>query len=132
MRDGVRCGSVTVNWSSPRFRSFRAYLSTALVAAYRKAGVLCVNSGDFDMRSASRGHLSWRYRGQLRTHLADGELRSLRPGDCAVITPAPVKNDPFAEFFGNHPIWLPYDSADPFNAACWLADLELAFPIPAE
>ena len=112
VRDGVRCGSVTVHWSSPRFRSFRAYLSTARIAAYRKAGVLCVNSGDFDLRSASRGHLSWRYRGQMRTHLADGELRSLRPGDCAVITPVPVKNDPFAEFFGNHPIWLPYDSAD--------------------
>ena len=68
----------------------------------------------------------------MRTHLTEGELRSLRPGDCAVITPVPVKNGPFAEFFGNHPIWLPYDSADPFNAACWLADLELAFPIPAE
>ena len=132
VRDGVRCGSVTVHWSSPRFRSFRAYLSTARIAAYRKAGVLCVNSGDFDLRSASRGHLSWRYHDQMRTHLTDGELRSLRPGDCAVITPVPVKNDPFAEFFGNHPIWLPYDSADPFNAACWLADLELAFPIPAE
>ena len=24
------------------------------------------------------------------------ELRSLRPGDCAILTPVPVKNDPFA------------------------------------
>jgi len=40
-----------------------------------------------------------------------------------------VKNDPFAIFFGNHPIWLPYDASDPYNAAFWLADLELAFPV---
>ena len=36
---------------------------------------------------------------------------------------------PFAIFFGNHPIWLPFDASDPYNAAFWLADLELAFPV---
>ena len=48
------------------------------------------------------------------------------------MTPVPVKNDPFAIFFvGNHPIWLPYDASDPYNynAAFWLADLEIAFPV---
>ena len=129
--DATRARGITVNWASPRFRSFRAYLCTARMAAFRKADVLCQRSGDFDMRDASRGHLAWRYRGEIR-HLTQAELRSLSAGDCAVLTPVPVKNDPFAEFFGNHPIWLPYDANDPFNAAKWLADLELAFPVPVE
>ena len=49
-----------------------------------------------------------------------------------MLTPVPVKNDPFAEFFGNQPIWLPYDANDPFNGAKWFADIELAFPASAE
>ena len=130
--DATRARGITVNWASPRFRSFRAYLCTTWMAAFRKADVLCQRSGDFDMRDASRGHLAWRYRGELKRHLTQAELRSLSAGDCAVLTPVPVKNDPFAEFFGNHPIWLPYDANDPFNAAKWLADLELAFPVPVE
>ena len=71
-------------------------------------------------------------RGQLRQSLTPDELRNLRPGDCAIITPVPCKNDPFTEFFGNHPIWLPFDAHGPFNAARWLADLELAFPVAAD
>ena len=76
-----------------------------------------------------RAHLSWRFRGVIKQALTILELRSLRPGDCAILTPVPVKNDPFAIFFGNHPIWLPFDASDPYNAAFWLADLELAFPV---
>ena len=79
--------------------------------------------------AASRAHLSWRFRGVIKQALAILELHSLRPGDCAIFTPVPVKNDPFAIFFGNHPIWLPFDASDPYNAAFWLADLELAFPV---
>ena len=65
LRDGIVCGSLTVNWNSPRQRSYRAYLFTARIAAYRKADVLCASANHFDMASASRGHLSWRVRGEL-------------------------------------------------------------------
>ena len=51
LRDGTVCGSITVNWNSSRQRSFRAYLCTARIAAYRKADVLCVSVSDFDMPS---------------------------------------------------------------------------------
>jgi hypothetical protein len=113
LRDGTVCGSIAVNWNSPRQRSYRAFLCTARIAAYWKADVLCASANDFDMASASRGHLSWRVRGQLRCALTPDELNNLRPGDRAIITPVPCKNDPFSEFFGNHPIWLPFDAHDP-------------------
>ena len=125
----TKCGSGVVDWDLPRFRSFRAFLCTSRLAATRKADQLCKHSGSFTKASASRAHLSWRFRGVIKQALTILELRSLRPGDCAILTPVPVKNDPFAIFFGNHPIWLPYDASDPYNAAFWLADLELAFPV---
>ena len=49
--------------------------------------------------------------------------------DRAVIKPPSVKNDPFLESFGNHPIHLPWDGSDLLNAARWLADMELRFPV---
>ena len=125
----TKCGSGVVDWDLPRFRSFRAFLCTSRLAATRKADQLCKHSGSFTKASASRAHLSWRFRGVIKQALTILELRSLRPGDCAILTPVPVKNDPFAIFFGNHPIWLPFDASDPYNAAFWLADLELAFPV---
>jgi len=113
----------------PRFRSFRAFLCTSRLAATRKADQLCKHAGSFTKASAPRAHLSWRFRGVIKQALTINELRSLRPGDCAILTPVPVKNDPFTIFFGNHPIWLPFDASDPYNAAFWLADLELSFPV---
>ena len=127
----TKCGSGVVDWDLPRFRSFRAFLCTSRLAATRKADQLCQHSGSFTKASASRAHLSWRINGVIKQALTPLELRSLRPGDCAILTPVPVKNDPYAIFFGNHPIWLPFDASDPYNAAFWLADLdlELAFPV---
>ena len=40
-----------------------------------------------------------------------------------------MKNDPFSESFGNHPIHLPWDGSDLLNAARWLADMGLRFPV---
>ena len=40
-----------------------------------------------------------------------------------------MKNDPFSESFGNHPIHLPWDGSDLLNAERWLADMELRFPM---
>ena len=49
--------------------------------------------------------------------------------DRAVIKSPPAKNDPFSESFGNNPIHFPWDGSDLLNAARWLADMELRFPV---
>ena len=53
---------------------------------------------------------------------------SLLATHAAVIVPSSSKADPFGLNFGPHPIYLPFDSSSPFNAAVHLADLELRFP----
>ena len=129
-RDGpVTINGRTLNWEQPFWRSFRAFLTTARAAAFRKADVLPATVADFDMGSASRANLSWYFRGAYRVSLTPAELSTLTIGDRAVLRPPPVKNDPYSESFGNHPIWLPFDPDDELNAARWLADLELAHPV---
>ena len=119
----------TLNWAQPFWRSFRAFLTSARAAAFRKADVLPVTRDEFDMGSASRANLSWFFKGEYRSELTVEELSSLTMADRAVLRPPPVKNDPFSESFGAHPIHLPFDPDDELNAARWLADLELGSPV---
>lgn len=119
----------TLNWAQPFWRSFRAFLTSARAAAFRKADVLPVTRDEFDMGSASRANLSWYFKGEYRSELTADELSSLTMADRAVLRPPPVKNDPFSESFGAHPIHLPFDPDDELNAARWLADLELGSPV---
>ena len=63
----TKCGSGVVDWDPPpRFRSFRAFLCTSRLVATRKADQLCKHSGSFIKASASRAHLSWRFRGVIK------------------------------------------------------------------
>jgi len=73
--------------------------------------VLPVTKSEFDLASASRSNLTWYFQGKYRASLTPDELRSLTMADRAVIKPPPVKNDPFSESFGNHPIHLPSGAA---------------------
>ena len=118
-----------LNWEHPFWCSFRAFITTGRAAAFRKADVLPVTKSEFDLASASRSNLTWYFQGKYRASLTPDELRSLTMADRAVIKPPPVKNDPFSESFGNHPIHLPWDGSDLLNAARWLADMELRFPV---
>ena len=59
------------------------------------------------------------------------QLRSLRRGDFALITPPPSKADQFGTFFGARPVWLPFVDVQG-NAAAALARLELRVPVPAK
>ena len=59
-------------------------------------------------------------------------LAALTRADCAVIIPGRTKADPFSLFFGDKPIYLPFEPDDITNAAMWLRTLELDRPVPAE
>ena len=79
----------------------------------------------------SRANLAYILRGELVLSPTAEQLRSLGPGDCARLRPAPSKADPWALVFGNALIYLPYLD-DPLNAAKSLADMELRVPCPAD
>ena len=71
----------------------------------------------------TRKNLKWHIGGRL-LDVADLDLLSaLTRDDCAVIIPGRSKADPFALFFGDKPIYLPFEPDDITNAAMWLLSL---------
>ena len=132
VRQGTWINGKPLDWAQPFWCSFKAFLATARQAAFRKADVLPVTADDFGLESASRFNLAWVIGGVHLAAPSVAQLNSLALGDRAVLTPPPVKNDPFSTTFGGHPIWLPFDPLDPLNAARWLRDLELTLPVDAD
>ena len=127
LRDGVRIGNRTLDWSSHFFRSFKALLCTGLAAAFRKAELCLPDGASFAMGQLSVDSVSWVFSGVATARASREQLRSLRSGDFCVITPPICKNDPFALHFGSKPIWLPF-SDDPVNAAQAIAAMFIAEP----
>jgi len=128
---GTKLGKHTVDWSSPLFVNFAAFLTALRHSGSRKADLLCVAPEDFDASSMSKWNLKWFIDGDIVDCPTPEQLRNLGPGDAAIIIPGCTKADPFAVMFGDKPIYLPFHPTDPCNAAARLARLELQFPVPA-
>ena len=128
---GTKLGKHAVDWSSPLFVNFAAFLTTLRHSGSRKADLLCVAPEDFDPSSMSKWNLKWFVDGEIVDCPTPEQLRNLGPGDAAIIIPGCTKADPFAVMFGDKPIYLPFHPTDPCNAAARLARLELRFPVPA-
>ena len=130
--NGTRLGRYTVDWNTPLFRNFRAFLPTLRDTGSRKADLLDVTPRDFDNSSMSKLNIKWFINGVVIDAPDAAALRALGPGDAAVIIPGCTKADPFAIMFGDKPMYLEFDPTDRNNAALNLRDLELAFPVPPE
>ena len=68
-------------------------------------------------------------RGVVISDPTPSQLRSMRTGDRALMRPGATKADHAGMSFGDKDIPLPFDRADPGNAAAALVDLELALPV---
>lgn len=130
--NGTRLGRFIVDWNTPLFQNFRAFLPTLRDTGSRKADLLDVTPHDFDNSSMSKLNLKWFIGGVIVDCPDPAMLRALRPGDAAVLIPGCTKADPFAIMFGDKPMYLEFDPADANNAARNLRDLELAQPVAAE
>ena len=125
----AKLGARVVDWASPLFVNFAAFLTTLRQSGSRKADLLSVTPDEFDPASMSRWHLKWYIDGQIVDCPTLAQLRSLKRGDAAVIIPGCTKADPFSIMFGDKPIYLLFDASDVCNAAWRLRELELRFPV---
>ncbi|MEM7516419.1 MAG: hypothetical protein AAF368_05810, partial [Planctomycetota bacterium] len=113
--------------ADPAAVAFRAMMCVCFQAGFRKS--VCIPDGAvFGRGRLCRSALRWFVGGAYHPVLTPDLRRALRPGDAAVLTPPPSKNDPFGVIFGGIPIYLPYDPNLAFSAARHLADLEIRFP----
>ena len=75
---GTKLGKHAVDWSSPLFVNFAAFLTTLRHSGSRKADLLCVAPEDFDPSSMSKWNLKWFVGGEIVDCLTPEQLRNLR------------------------------------------------------
>lgn len=75
----------------------------------------------------TRSDLWWRIGGVIVKDPTEAQLRSLRKGDCAFLSPPRTKPDQWGEIHCPFPSTFPYDDS-PQNAAAALRDIELRCP----
>jgi len=107
--------------------TFRALWAFLAQTGFRKAEI-ALDSG---MRFNGKKHFSWdnvkwRIGGTLYSRLTPALAAAIRDGDMCIVRPPPSKADQFGLRWGPNPIYLPYSSYTPINAARELAALEMA------
>ena len=127
---GTKLGRAVVDWQSPLFMSLGALFTVGISTGIRKAEGATPNNRSLDQRRLRRTNLLWRFDGVSVADPTAAQLRGMVAGrDGAILIPPPSKADQTGEIWGVHPIHLAYDPSDRANAATWLRDLELNFPV---
>ena len=127
---GTKLGRAVVDWEAPLFLSLGALFTVGISTGIRKAEGATPNGRPLDQRRLRRSSLLWRIDGVSVADPTAAQLLSLQPGrDGAILVPPPSKADQFGDIWGVHPIHLAYDPRDRANAATWLRQVELRFPV---
>ena len=128
----TKLGARVVDWASPLFVNFAAFLTTLRQSGSRKADLLSVTPEEFDRASMARWNLKWYINGEIVDCPELAPLRSLKAGGAAIIIPGYTKADLFSVMFGDKPIYLLVDAGDVCNVAWRLRELEIKFPVAPE
>jgi site-specific DNA-cytosine methylase len=133
---GRRLGPRVIDRVSPMWLFLHTMMLVMEEGGFRKAEVCAttLNSDQLNDWFLMRSNVTWYIAaaGGLVVNPTPQQLASLAPGDYAMISPPPMKNDQFGEKFGAFPVYLKWerDLANPFdNAASALALIELRYPI---
>ena len=111
------------------------YLWTATKATFATLAETGMRKGDvskpkesskFEKGRLTFASLKWSVGGVRTAAPTEDQLHALRDGDGCWLVFGRLKNDPFSEFFGPKPAWLPYSGTAERCAARELAQLELA------
>ena len=114
------------DWSSFEGIAWKAYIHVSAQTGMRNEEMTSAPTIGFTRRDLALANLTWYYNGVRRKYLTESELRSMKIGDYALLTPPPSKCDPFGMRWGAKPIWLAYSPDDWLCSARVLRDLELA------
>ena len=106
--------------------ALQALLQTETQSGFRKDEVTSNEHSHFDL---SRDHLSFIIRYVVIRNLSTTQLQDMSTGDFTIIRASSSKCDPFAQFWGNSPLYFPFKHTAPINAARALLCLVVARPI---
>ena len=131
-RDGPLKGGGAIDSNSLRDVSLRACFATMARTGFRADEVALRSGAEHTLKRLSRWHLRWRIAGVPMAAPSAEQLRSLAPGDFAILIPPTSKADQFGLEWGPNPIYLRYDPGEEVNAARELRDLELRYPLEGD
>jgi hypothetical protein len=124
---GSKIGVRSVDPGSRFWVCLVALIALMAQSGFRKAEVTA--RGAFTKKNMSRASLYWIIDGVVVRSPTESQLRNLRPGDYAAITPPPAKADQFGAVYGGLPVYLPFSHATALCAARELQQLELSWPV---
>ena len=122
-------GSLVVCWATYFWISVRATFSVLAETGMRKGDVSkATKSTPHKKGRLTFAKLKWRIGGVEMAAPTRAVFGGISDGgsDGCWLTYGALKNDPFGEFFGSKPSWLPYSSFAARNACRSLVELELA------
>ena len=107
--------------------TFRALWAFLAQTGFRKAEIALDSGVRFNgKKHFSWDNVKWRIGGTIYNRLTPALAAAIGDGDMCIVRPPPSKADPFGLRWGPNPIYLPYSSYTPINAARELAALESA------
>ena len=127
--DGTTAGGFThtVTRGTYLWTAVNATFATLAETGMRKGDVSRPKQGGkFEKGRLTFASLKWCVGGVRTAAATEEQLYSLKDGDGCWIVFGRLKNDPFGEFFGPKPAWLPFSATARRCAARELAALELA------
>ena len=123
--DGTRLACGVVNWASPRWVTFRAFLLACRQTGWRKADALSHGSlAPFDL---TRADITWFIRNGTRVARLPADY-VLIDGDCLVLAPGGAKNDQDGSEFGTQPIYVPFVPGSPLDVASAVLEMQRLVP----
>ena len=124
----ARAGStLRVAWGTPFWVAVRATFMVLAETGMRKADVSkATRSTPFKKGRLTFASVVWRIGGERVPSPSAAQLATLgqHAGDGCWLVFGALKNDPFGEYFGAKPAWLPFSALATRNAARGLAELE--------
>ena len=126
---GTKLGAIVLDWDSVDHKALRACLETAAQSGIRLDEAAISAYENWTKAKMARGNLSYNINGKIVTNPTEAQLRSIRVGDFAILTPATSKCDRWGKKHGGKIIVLPYLPDHAWNGCRALVQMELADPV---
>ena len=131
LQNGEVVGKERVDSSSFLWHSRLGLIAVMKVSGERKSSFAVRSGEEHSITDASRATLVWLIDGDAQRTIMEpslAQLRLLKPGDVAGLSPSTSKADQMGDKYGNFLIYLKLDFL-PTNAAYRLLQIEINFPV---
>jgi hypothetical protein len=127
--DGTAIGRRRLCWDEYFWKAVGTFFALLTRTGQRKSEALTPDGLQWNMTRAARSQIVWVIDGHTVTEPSVAQLRSIKGGDIMLWIPGCSKADSFGLKWAGTPIACTYSEQSVLNAAHWMKQMELAFPV---